>query len=208
MSWLVRHARVSARVWIPSPIREGRPRASVSTDSRGWRSPKMSSPFGNVQRMTRWDDVDEPVLRWLAGESSSFIHAWQLQLTIRPDPPPSDEVAGLSERQVDEALTRLGDHGLIDGNRMETIGYSVWSRLRVTGLGQQVLGEWPELDRLNTAEGLRLLLAKIAEQSSDADEQADYRRAVGFLTSIGDGIIDQTLMDVAGAGVDDLKDEL
>jgi hypothetical protein len=155
--------------------------------------------------VTRWDEVDWPVLRWLADQPSSFIHCWGLRLTIRPDPAPSEDVPGLDERQVDEALMLWAGHGVIEGNRKESVAYASWTRLRVTGLGKQVLGEWPELDRLNSAESLRLLLATMAEQSTDRNEQADYRRVSGFLASIGDSIVDQTLKTAADAGVDELR---
>jgi hypothetical protein len=158
--------------------------------------------------MSRWHEVDEPVLRWLSEERSSFINGWQLQLTIRPDPAPSEEVPGLDERQVDGALIRLKDHALVDGHRLETIGFAVWSRRRVTGVGRQVLGEWPELDRLNSAEGLRLLLNKMADEAEDPEERSGLKRLIGFTASIGDGIVDQTLRDAADAGVDELREGL
>jgi hypothetical protein len=156
--------------------------------------------------LARWEEVDEPVLCWLAAERSSFIDGWQLQLTIRPDPPPSEEVPELDERQVDGALIRLRDHGLVDGNRLETSAFAVWSRLRVTGVGQQVLGEWPELDRLNSAERLRLLLDRLAEETEDAEERSRLKRLIGFLGSIGDGVVEKTLNDAAAAGVDEFEE--
>lgn len=158
--------------------------------------------------MSRWEEVDEPVLRWLAARPSSFIHSWALDLGIRREIPACEEIPGLDERDVDGALTRLKGHGLIDGNRQESIEKAYWSRLRVTGLGLQILGEWPDLDRLSQAAGLRLLLTKIADESDDPDEQQHLRRLVGFMGSVGDGIVDQTVRDALGAGVDELKEDL
>jgi hypothetical protein len=158
--------------------------------------------------MTRWEEVDEPVLRWLTEQRSSFIDGWGLELTIRPEPAPSEEVPGLDERQIDGALIRLKDHGLIDGNRLETSALAVWSRLRVTGVGQQVLGEWPELDRLNSAEGLRLLLDRLAEETEDPEERSRLKRLIGFTVSIGDDLVEKTLNDVAAAGVDEFEEGL
>jgi hypothetical protein len=131
-----------------------------------------------------------------------------LKLTIRPDPVPSVEVPGLDERLVDDALMRLQGHGLVDGKRDEFSAFAVWSRLRITGRGQQVLGEWPELDRLNSAEGLRLLLNRMADETEDADERSGLKRLIGFMGSIGDGVVEATLNDAAAAGLDEFKEEL
>jgi hypothetical protein len=158
--------------------------------------------------MTLWQEVDEPVLRWLAGERSSFINGWQLKLTIRPDPPRSEEVPGLDERQVDGALVRLRDHGLVDGKREEFGAFAVWSRLRVTGVGQQILGEWPELDRLNSAEGLRLLFDRMADEAENPEERSGLKRLIAFMVSIGDGVVEKTFNEAAAAGFDESKEEL
>jgi hypothetical protein len=150
--------------------------------------------------MTRWSEIDEPVLHWLSAQHSSFIHSWQLKLTIRPEAPPSEEGPALDEREVDQALTRLVDHGLIDGKRTETIAFAYWSRLRMAGLGWQVLGEWPELDRLSSAAGLRLLLARLADEAGDTEEGTALRRLVGFMASVGDGVVQRAVDDALGAG--------
>jgi hypothetical protein len=117
-------------------------------------------------------------------------------------------VPGLDERQVDGALIRLNDDGLIDGKRQDYMALAVWSRLRVTGRGLQVLGEWPELDRLNSAEGLRLLLDRMADEIEDPEERSRMKRLIGFLGSIGDGVVEKTLNDAAAAGIDEFKEEL
>jgi hypothetical protein len=172
------------------------------------RRPPDHSAGDKMPCVTRWEEVDAPVLRWVASERSSFIDGWELGLTIRPDPAPSEEVPRLDEREVHEALTRLKDDGLIDGKPKDFLGLAVWSRLRVTGRGRQVLGEWPELDRLNSAEGLRLLLDRLAGETEDPDERSSLKRLIGFLGSIGDGVVEKTLNDAAAAGVDEFKEEL
>ena len=159
--------------------------------------------------MTTWSEVDEPVLRWLADFGPTFIpQGWQFQFALRDYAEPAEEVEGLTSEQMDQALTRLFDHGLIDGRRTETIGYSIWTRLRVTALGLQLLGEWPELDRLANAEGLRLLLTALADQADTPEEGKALRRTVGVLSKLGDQIVEKTLNDVAGEAGTGLTDDL
>ena len=75
---------------------------------------------------TVWQDVDERVLLWLADEAPATFPPFTLQLTIRPDDTPSEEVTGLTERQVDDALRRLESHGLVSSlhARSETVAYA------------------------------------------------------------------------------------
>lgn len=154
--------------------------------------------------MSVWTDVDEPVLRWLAEQPPSFIpDVWQWQLELRPEPTPN-EVGNLDSVQVDEALTRLYDHGLVDGRRTETISYARWSRLRLTGHGLLILGEWPDLDRLASAAGLRLLLTRLAEEAPDADERGNLRQLVGFLSQLGEDVVTETLTEVGGGAGEEL----
>jgi hypothetical protein len=56
----------------------------------------------------------------------------------------------------------------------------LWWRLRVTGLGLQVLGEWPDLDRIASAVSIRNVLVEL---SNDAlpEEQKALKRAAGLL---------------------------
>jgi hypothetical protein len=82
--------------------------------ARVWRASGESAILAG---MTVWNDVDEPVLVWVAEERPAGTPSSQLQLTIRPDdggPPPTfAHLDGLDERQVDDALMRLESYGLI-----------------------------------------------------------------------------------------------
>lgn len=98
--------------------------------------------------MTTWDDIDEPVLRFVAAQGSSMPPSWVWRLELRPTIA-STEVKGVDERQIDEAMLGLQSAGLVDvRQRVETIGYAVWTRPRVTALGSMVPGMWPDLDQV------------------------------------------------------------
>lgn len=149
--------------------------------------------------MSTWTDSDEPVLRWLHSQGSSFLpEPWQLQLGLRRSIEPSEEVPELDSEQMDRALTRLFEHGLIDGQRQETIGYAYWSSLRITARGMQLLGEWPDLDQLTSVVGIKMLLDELARSTADAGDQGALRRMVGAIGEVGEGVALSALNAAAG----------
>lgn len=149
--------------------------------------------------MSTWTESDEPVLRWLQAEVPSFLpETWHLRLGLRDSVEPSEEVPELNTEQVDQALTRLQEHGLIAGKRQETIGYASWSGLRVTARGLQVLGEWPDLDQLTSAVGIKMLLNELAQSAGDPEDQGALRRMVGVIGEVGEGVALSTLNAAAG----------
>jgi hypothetical protein len=146
--------------------------------------------------MSTWIECDEPVLRWLREQGSSFLpETWDLKLGLRDSVEPLDEVSGLNSEQMDQALTRLFEHGLLDGRRQETIGYAFWSGLRMTA---QVLREWPDLDQLTSAVGLKMLFNELAKSATDTEDQGALRRMVGIVGEVGEGIALSTLNTAAG----------
>lgn len=156
--------------------------------------------------MSTWTDSDEPVLRWLRNQGSSFLpEPWSLRLGLRDSVEPPDEVAGLDSERLDQALVRLLDHGLVDARRQETIGFASWTGLRVTARGMQVLGEWPDLDQLASAVGVKMLLNELAK-SAPNEEQGSLRRMVGVIGDVGEGVAMSTLNAAAadlGGGLAD-----
>jgi hypothetical protein len=139
---------------------------------------------------TVWHDVDEKVLLWLADEAPSTFPPFTLQLTIRPDDHPSEEIPGLTERQVDDALLRLESYGLMScrGPRNETAAYAIYNSPRLTALGHRVLGAWPDLEQLSAVEALHLALAAVAD-NSPPEERRTLRRAVGIVGELGGAIV-------------------
>jgi hypothetical protein len=153
--------------------------------------------------VSTWTESDEPVLRWLREQRPSFLpEIWNLQLGLRRSVEPPDEVAGLDSEQMDLALTRLFDHGLIDGRRQETIGYAYWSALRLTARGMQVLGEWPDLDQLASAMGTKALLDEMAKSAEDPEDKRALRRMIGVIGELGEGVAMNALNAAAGEAAD------
>jgi hypothetical protein len=154
--------------------------------------------------MSTWSEI----LQWLQSRPSSALpQPWQLKLGLRREVEPPDEVPGVNSEEMGGALIRLEDHGLIAGRRQETIGYAYWSGLRVTASGMRVLGEWPDLDRLTTAVGLKLLIYELAEAAGDVNDQGALRRLVGVIGEVGEGVALNTLNGAAGALGDELSGE-
>jgi hypothetical protein len=149
--------------------------------------------------MSTWIESDEPTLRWLREQGSSFLpETWIFRLGLRQSVEPAAEVPSLDSEQMDRALTRLYEHGLIDGRRQEAIGFASWSGLRVTARGMQVLGEWPDLDQLTSAVGMKMLLDELAKSAPDVEDQGALRRMVGVVGEIGEGVALNALNTAAG----------
>jgi hypothetical protein len=107
-------------------------------------------------------------------------------------------VAGLSNLDVQQSLTRLRSHGLIDGNEFAAMQNSTWSSLRVTAAGLIVLGEWPDLDRVASAASLHRLLRALSDDAPETERTA-LRQAAGVVARYGDEVLRGTAADVAGA---------
>jgi hypothetical protein len=48
----------------------------------------------------------------------------------------------------------------------------------------------------------------MADETEDPDARSGLKRLVGFMGSIGDGVVETTLNDAAAAGLDEFKEEL
>jgi hypothetical protein len=150
--------------------------------------------------MSTWDEVDERVLRWLFEQDSNPDWGGRTDnLVLRPAPEPQPAFAGdLDARQVDEALTRLQGYDLIAGERGATTHHAYWSRLRVKAKGLILLGEWPDLDRVASAQGLTVLLVELANEAQDPDDRTALRRTAGAVGRLGDGIVNSTIESLGG----------
>ncbi len=136
--------------------------------------------------MTTCDEVDDLVLRWLfAQDQNPDWNGRTENLTLRPAPEPQLAFDGeLDRRQVDEALKRLHSYGLIVGERGATTHYAYWSQLRVTADGLILLGQWPDLDRVASAQGLTVLLSELAGEATDPDDQKALRQTAGAVARL------------------------
>jgi hypothetical protein len=62
----------------------------------------------------------------------------------------------------------------------------------------QVLGEWPDLDQLTSAVGIKMLLDELAKSAPDVEDQGALRRMVGVVGEIGEGVALNALNTAAG----------
>jgi hypothetical protein len=148
--------------------------------------------------MAVWDEVDDRVLRWLLDRDADPEWGGRTDnLLFRPAPEPQATFENdLDARQVDEALSRLHGHGLIAGVRGATTHYEYWSQLRLTAQGLILLGEWPDLDRVASAQGLTVLLAELADEASEEDDKKALRQTAGAIGRLGEGIVSSTVASV------------
>ena len=94
-----------------------------------------------------WKDLELPALRWVhetPPEDAGGISTGEMNLGGEG---PAAVLPELTDSQLDEALRRLRQHGLIAGERGETSHLAYWLHLRVTATGLRVLGEWPPARR-------------------------------------------------------------
>lgn len=146
--------------------------------------------------MTTWEQIDEPVLRWVAALPNPLVHH-DIQEFNRSNPEPFDPIPHLDTAQIGAALVRLSSAALI-GGRFDDLGSSVlcW-QLYVAPCGLQVLGEWPDLDAVASAVGMRRLLLALAEQASDPEEQGALKGAAGLVGRTASDVIRDAIGEIA-----------
>ena len=110
---------------------------------------------------------------------------------------PAAVLQELTESQLDEALRRLEQFGLINGRRHEASGLAFWVGLRPTADGLRILGEWPpprprSLQRCPR----RRAVAELATELPDEDATA-ARRAGSALAKMSAGTVLDVIKDEA-----------
>jgi hypothetical protein len=88
---------------------------------------------------------------------------------------------------VHDAILALADAGYVEADNLEyeTGPGAMFIRPRVTGRGQQALGQWPIFDEIASPETLARLLERLAEEAPTDEEATNLRRAAGYARSIG-----------------------
>jgi hypothetical protein len=143
---------------------------------------------------TVWERVDERVLTWVATLPPAFTDDVILDFPTRP-PAPFAPIEGLDTQEVGEALRRLYDAGFVGGK----YDHDSWWELRLAPKGLIYLGEWPDLELAASALTLHHVLRAVAAQAP-ADEKDAIIRAAGVIGRTVDGVLRETLTDVAHAG--------
>jgi hypothetical protein len=131
--------------------------------------------------VTVWEQRDLVVLRALTtSDDENLRHGF-----LQTDEP---RVLGLdlSAGELHDAILALADVNYVEGDVQYASGPSaMFTHLRVTGRGQQALGQWPLFDEISSPETLALLLERLAD-GAPTDEEADsLRRAAGYARTLG-----------------------
>lgn len=151
-----------------------------------------------------WDDLELPALRWIHMAPPQDAGGVSTGDLGRGDSP-AEVLRELTESQLDEALRRLRQHGLIAGKRGETVGFAFWMQLRVTADGLRVLGEWPPAAGAAVNEALAAVLRRLAPELPEEDASA-ARRAGSALAKLSAGTVLDVLKNQAQQfGEDALK---
>ena len=154
--------------------------------------------------MTRWDEIAEPVLRWVQTYPSFLAKPQFLTLPIG-EPTAFEEIKGLDSRQVNDALQRLQSRGLISGQKDDFGREVLWSKLRLTPDGLRYLDEWPDLEQLETASALNAVLGQLASGAPEDDATA-LRRAEELVTRAGGDVIRDAVSELAAGAVTDVAE--
>jgi hypothetical protein len=141
-----------------------------------------------------WEELELPVLCWVLGDGLGGTGELGHGSTE-----PFAELPELTHAQVEEALTRLEQHGLVVAltKRVETSDYTEWPRLRVSADGLRVLGEWPPDDSATLQQALVAVLLQFADELPD-DEAGPVRRTAGGIARFAHDVI-------AGAAQNELQ---
>ncbi len=154
--------------------------------------------------MTVWERRDLPVLRALATSDDENLRNGYLHLSTLSDSEPLG--LDLTAGEFHDAILTLGDAGYVEASRGYEGGPGVlFTHLRVTGRGQQALGEWPLFDEIASPETLALLLERLAEEAPSDEEAGNLRRAAKYTRSVGTAslraVVVSALSQLARAGM-------
>jgi hypothetical protein len=64
--------------------------------------------------------------------------------------------------------------------------------------GLIVLGQWPDLDRVASVQGITVMLARLAESVDDPGDQKALRQTAGAIGRLGEAIFDAAAESVGG----------
>jgi hypothetical protein len=135
---------------------------------------------------TVWERRDLPVLQALATTEDDNLRHGFLNL----DRHSATNALGLdlSAGDIHDAIEALHDVGYVEGNVQYEAGggrSALYTQLRVTGRGQQALGEWPLFDEIASPTTLALFLERLAEEAPTDEEASSLRRAATYVRKLG-----------------------
>jgi hypothetical protein len=139
---------------------------------------------GGMNEPWSWEELERPVLRWVY--ECGWARTGQLDHLVDK---PSSILPHLNDRQFDEALRRLLDHGLVIGRRKEAL-VVWWDNVRVTANGLRVLGEWPPLEAAMVNVTLARVLRALAGDLDEEDATAAKRAGSALAKMSGEVVLD------------------
>lgn len=133
--------------------------------------------------MSVWEDEAAPVLRSIASAQGGRLADGILMLGHGR----GGEALGLEmdDAVIHRAILLLLDEDYIEAHaEYETGPGAILTGLRVTGRGQQALGEWPRFELLTTPSTLALMLEHLSEQAGSEEDRSVLRRAAGYVRGL------------------------
>jgi len=154
---------------------------------------------------------DERVLRWVFAESQRAHGGFDFGYETNP-PQPVPALDGMLSTDLQTSLWRLLQHGLILGDppadpdcrqcvelsQKAMSGTPSWSGLRPTASGLIVLGEFPDVDRVMSAEGIRAILDALAIWASE-EATPRLRQAARLVGRFGDDALRAAIATVSAS---------
>jgi hypothetical protein len=139
--------------------------------------------------MTVWEQRDLPVLRALATSEDDQVRSGFV--SVRVGGPGEHLGLDLDGAAVHDAILALADAGYVEAANLsyETGPGAIFTGLRVTGRGQQALGEWPLFVEIASPDTLALLLERLAEEAPTEEEAANMRKAADYVRSVAGGAL-------------------
>jgi hypothetical protein len=135
--------------------------------------------------MTVWERRDLPVLKALATTEDEHIRIGFM--SVHPGMMSEHLGVDLDGAEIHDAILTLLDVGYVEVTdvRYETGPGAMFTGLRVTGRGQQALGEWPLFDEIASPETLAALLERLAEEAPTAEEAESMQTAATYVRTVG-----------------------
>ncbi len=91
----------------------------------------------------------------------------------------------LSAAEIHDAILALRDKEYVEAEvGYEGGGGSLFTHFRVTGRGQQALGEWPLFDEIASPGTLALFLERLAQEAPTDEEASNLRRAAVYVRGL------------------------
>ena len=155
---------------------------------------------------------DERVLRWVFTEYGRGHGGYDFEYDTNP-PQPVPELDGMLSTDLQTSLWRLHQYGLIhadapadpnclacpaDVRQNAMVGKVSWSRLGPTASGVIALGEFPDLGRVMSAEGIRAVLDALATWASE-EGASRLRTAARLVEPVDDDVLRATMANVAAS---------